>query len=241
MLTLSRYDDKLKSNLVERYGGPRFKRYCKTEVTVVPRQCSILKEFFDYFVKGKEPSEATGKYVVSAVESASGDDSYKKGLIARYDGNLVIVFLNVQGLDTCALKITHNKTEADIFVRFMTTCSEIAIDAFYAVALKLLKDKQRTRIIKGLPTEGVIYSSYPEVDEPISSGFIEYNNIVRARKISGVDTSVIISDSFDRGVSYAEIEAVLPRDIQARFLARKFNDYERSQIEALEPNCALQA
>lgn len=241
MLTYTNYTDRMLSDLVDRYGGPRSRRYIDHKSDQMATQCKIFKEFFDHFVKGKDCSPAVRRYIVDAAKQEKNGLDYQRGLIGWYDNQYIVVFLNCEGLDTCGIKITHNDKEKETFRAFMSGSSSTALSAFYILCLRLLREKQKTRIIKELPTEGVIYSNYPEEDFVLSDGFIQYINTIHALEKACFSSIRIISDAFDRGVTYEELNDILPRDVEARFMNRKFDDFETAQLESLTHNCAIEA
>ena len=242
MLTIyTSHRDRKLSDLIERYGGPRSRRYIDNRPTQEASQCRVFKEFFDHFVKGKDCSPNVRKYIIDSAKQAKESLDYQRGLIGWYDNQYVVVFLNCEGLDTCGIKITHNEKEKETFRAFMSGSSSSALNAFYVLCLRLLREKQRARMFHELPTAGVIYSNYPEEDFVVSDGFIQYINTIHALEKACFSSVRIISDALDRGVTYDEINSIFPNDIEARFLNRNFNGYEKAQLESITHNCAIEA
>ena len=223
------------------FGGSRINRYVGLKQSVEAAMPKLLKEFFEHFVRGKDCSNETRKYIVDAAKLANESDDYLKGAIAEYKDQYVIVFLNVTGLDTCGVKITYNEKDKTLFRAFMSGCSDTAMKALYAVCLRLAREKQRVRILKELETYGVIYSNFPEEDFLVRDGFVIYTNCRYAQKRGDSESIKIITDALARGVTYEEISDVLPRDIECRFLNRELSDYEKAQIKSLHHGIAAEA
>lgn len=225
----------------ERYSGTRVSRYLDIPVKHEATMPKVLYEFFMKFVRGKDCSADVRKYLVDATKSDGISEDIQKGIIGEYDGQYIIVFLGVRGLDTCALKITFNDKDKELFRSFIAGCSPTAMSGLFALCIKLLREKQLVRLYKELETNGVLYSSYPEEDNVIQEGFITYSNEALAKSVANAKVIETISDALYRGVSYEEISDVLPKDYNARFMNRAFDDFELMQIEALQPGIAKEA
>lgn len=228
----------------ERYGGSRVSRYGNQNIKLMEVEASmpkLLKQFFNHFVKGRDCDESIRKYIIDAANETKDSNDFLKGAIGIYKDQYVVVFLNVEGLDTSALKITYNEKDKKLFRAFISGCSNTAMSAFYALCLKMMKEKQRVRLIKQEETRGVIYSTYPEEDKVLQEGFIIYTNEAFAKQRCNSEALEIISNAFERGVTYEEISEILPKDIEARFINRELDDFEKAQLNALEHMIALKA
>ena len=227
----------------ERYGGSRISRYGNMvkKMEVEASMPTLLKQFFDHFVRGKDCSDSVRKYIINAANETRNSDDYLKGVIGIYNDQYIVAFLNAEGLDTSAIKITYNDKDKKLFESFMSGCSQTAMSAFYALCLKLIREKQRVRLIKQQETRGVIYSTYPEEDIILYDGFITYTNEAYAKPRCNPEALEIISNAFERGVTYEEISEILPKDIEARFMNRELNEFEKAQLNALEHGIAAEA
>ena len=226
----------------ERYTGSRISRYANhKKLEVEASMPTLLKQFFDHFVKGKNCDESIRKYIIDAVIETNNSDDYLKGVIGIYNDHYIVAFLNAEGLDTSAIKITYSDKDKKLFRSFMSGCSQTAMSAFYALCLKLIREKQRVRLIKQQKTRGVIYSTYPEEDIILHDGFITYTNEAYAKQRCNPEALEIVSNAFERGVTYEEISDILPKDIEARFMNRELNEFEKAQLNALEHGIAAEA
>lgn len=227
----------------ERYYGSRISRYANQNVKmeVEASMPTLLKQFFDHFVRGKDCTESIREYIIDAAIETKNSDDYLKGAIGIYNNQYVVAFLNAEGLDTSAMKITYNERDKKLFRSFMSGGSSTAINAFYALCLRMMREKQKVRLIKEQETRGVIYSTYPEEDIILSEGFITYTNEAFAKQRCNPEALEIISNAFERGVTYEEISEVLPKDIEARFMNRELDEFEKAQLNALEHGIASEA
>lgn len=227
----------------ERYGGSRISRYGNMvkKMEVEASMPTLLKQFFDHFVRGKDCNDSVRKYIINAANETRNSDDYLKGVIGIYNDQYIVAFLNAEGLDTSAIKITYNDKDKKLFRSFMSGCSQTAMNAFYALCLKLIREKQRVRLIKQQETRGVIYSTYPEEDIILHDGFITYTNEAYAKQRCNPEALEIITNAFERGVTYEEISDILPKDIEARFMNRELDEFEKAQLNALEHGIAAEA
>lgn len=227
----------------ERYFGSRISRYANQNVKmeVEASMPTLLKQFFDHFVRNKDCSESVRKYIIDAATETKKSDDFLKGAIGIYNNQYVVAFLNAEGLDTSAMKITYNERDKKLFRSFMSGGSSTAINAFYALCLRMMREKQRVRLIKQQETRGVIYSTYPEEDIILHDGFITYTNEAYAKQRCNPEALEVVSNAFERGVTYEEISDILPKDIEARFMNRELNEFEKAQLNALEHGIAAEA
>lgn len=231
-------DEHILSMNIPRYGGSRRKRYLnyiQEEATMI----KTLRDIIEHFTQGKECSKQTNKFVLDSIEKAT-KLSYSEGLLAKYKDDYVMVFLKVKGLDNCALRLTYNEEERNLIHNFYMVGSNTARIAFSVACLNIVREKQRVNLINGEPTYGMIYSSYPDKDKPIES-FVRYINAITAGKIANSNSIYVVNSALDRGVSENEILAVLPTGVENKFLNVGWTDFERAQIEALQPDIAKMA
>ena len=234
------YATRTLSNSIRRPGGSRKERYLPIPVVEDVSQHRLIRSYFDHFVKGKDLDSDTRKYFSECYKNQPEAEA-EKGLIALYDDQYVICFLGAENLCCCGMKITHNDNEKEIFRAFMSGSTKVAFKSFQQLCLRLLKEKQRIRILKNLPVVGVLYSSYPEEDIEIKTGFMRYMNRVKALELADSKSVEFISEAIERGCTLEEIDAILPQDPEARFMSRKLDDIEYSQIEFLNPKSAVNA
>lgn len=237
MLTYTTRTDKILSNTINRLGKSRYNRYVDfTRPIQNAEMHKIYKEFFEWFVNNKSFEENIKSYILSLIESNKESMEFRKGLIGILDGEYVVVFMGVSGIDTSVIKITYNDSERILFRRFLDKYDthSPAMDAFLIMTLKLLTSKQIASLIKNETTTGMMYANYPEVDKIIDHGFIRYTTDSLTKGIaykSGIDATF---NAINRGVSIEEIEAVFPDDPEARLFAREFTEMEVAQLNALE-------
>lgn len=222
----------------ERFGGMRKNRYIEREEKEAV-MIKVLEDIINHGINGRNISDSTKKIIKDAAIKAR-DLGWSEGLLAKYKNEYVIVFLNVEGLDHCALKITHNESERKLVNEFYMSSSDKDRLIFSLVCLNLLRDKQRVAVLHRQPTYGMIYSNYPDNDEPIDT-FVQYINIVRAGKIVNVDSIYAVKSAIERGCSEEEILAILPRGTENKFFNVTWTDFELAQMDALMPNISAQA
>ena len=231
-------EEKEYANIFQRYGRSRKERYLdkpNCEATMV----GVLRELLNFGVKATTPSEATIKFINESIEK-SRNLGYKDGMIAMYKGDYIIVFLKVKGLDHCALKLTHNAEERKLLNEFyMSSTAETRL-ILSVMCLNLLREKQRINMLNSKPTYGIVYSNYPEKDEPIDT-FVRYINVSQASQIANINSIYAVNAALERGCSEEEILSILPRGTENKFFNVQWTDYELAQMNALEPGISALA
>ena len=193
----------------------------------------VIRELLNFGVRATEPSEAAANFINESIEKAK-TLGYEDGMIAMYKEDYIIVFLNIDGLDHCALRLTYNADERKLLNEFyMSSTAETRL-ILSVVCLNLLREKQRINLINGKPTYGIIYSNYPGKDESIDT-FVRYINLTQASKIANSSSIYAVNAALERGCSEEEILSVLPLGAENKFFNVQWTDYELAQINALEP------
>ena len=245
MLMYSTNEEKEISSLLRRgmRGEVRGDRYISLSSKKEVSMNTILKQFIDTFVRNQKPDEYVRKYIVECINRLKKfdkqNDFIEGGILAKYHERYIIVFPRIRNLDLCALKVTHSDKEDKLLMEFFANVDPKVKELFIEVCYQIAEDKQQRRVLRDLPTSGVIYSNYPEEDIVISDGFVEY--ITTNHKEISTDSNLVINELLSRKVSYEEIDSIIPEDVESRFLVRDFDEYEIAQLEILYPNISAQA
>ena len=151
-----------------------------------------------------------------------------------------MVFLGINGLDDCGIRLTYSEKENEIFEKFMYISTEDSMAVFKSICIHLVFDKQKISLLKGLPTYGIIHSNHPD-DGVMVDSVVKYVNVLEASKIANPSYIYAISAAIDRGVSINELNSILPEAAEYRFLNASECGFQLAQIEALESRIAKEA
>ena len=226
------------SNIFQRYGRSRDKRYVERTIGEA-KMVGVLKDICLFGTTGMTLPHSTMLFVQESIKKAK-TLGYKEGLYATYKGEYIVVFLNVEGLDHSALKITHNEEERKLFNNIFISSTEDTRLVFSIMCLNLLREKQRIALLDGKPTYGMLYSNYPETEEAIDT-FVKYINVAQAGKIVNVNSIYAVNEALNRGCTEEEIMEVIPRGTENKFFNVQWTDYELAQVNALKPNIKYEA
>lgn len=193
----------------------------------------ILEELIGFFVDGVRPSDYVTKY---CEEASKNKDAINHCTFGEYKGNYVVVLKDPPYMETCGLILTYDEYEKSKFNGFMSRWGNNKEELFFSVIYKILEDKRRIRLIKGLPVEGVLYGGYPDVDDLLMGGFITYINPAVSTALLESEAVAEVAAAISRGVTNEQLIYALPRDPEARFLAREFTDEELDRIRDLVPD-----
>ena len=234
------------SCLVERgYGGShrRSDRYAPRKAYQIgTRMIPFFKDLI-YRSLGNEELDPDGIYQEEIKKISSTSARYfKHGIIAKYNDYIGLFFADVPGLDTCGLRLTYTEEEFNRTLEFISRNKGTAlINAFMAFGLDYLLKMQNINLIKELPTYGVVYT-FSVTERYILMGDhcarIIYHD---GNSIDMAAYNAAQSALFDRDVPLEELEAILPDGPEAKLFARKYIDFEISQIEYLERHIAAEA
>lgn len=227
--------EKEASGIFQRYGRMRKDRYIDRhidEVTMV----GVIRDLMNFGVKGASLSDATIDFINQSIEKAK-TLGYKDGLLAKYKDEYIIVFLGVKGLDHCALKLTHNAEERKLLNEFYISSTSESRMVLSIMCLNILREKQRIALMNAEPTYGIVYSNYPEKDEPIDT-FVRYINISQAGNTANLNSIYAVNAALERGCTEEEVLSILPKGVENKFFNVCWTDYELAQMNALQPGIA---
>lgn len=234
MIAYSKRTDRQNSFIIKRGVYTREDRYIKIKIDH-PQMPKIVKEVIEVFLYKHELSKGTYEYL-SQIQNEKKEFTNS---IGYYNGDYIIPFIRVGGIECAALRITYNGSDRELVREFVNSASEEMMNILQMVVYHIVLDKQKIRILDDKDTVGIIYQTYPLEDTKLNYGFIQY--LIPSKAVDKFVLSAL-NGAISRGVSLDEIDQIIPDDPKSRFgLANNYDEYIISQIDALMPGIASMA
>lgn len=170
---------------------------------------------------------------LSTVEIATNNILY--GRIGEDDD--IVAILTEAGC-ACGYRLTHSEVERSRIKHLMLEFnrdeeSERLRDLFTTFIYCMIKDHMMIACKKGNFIEGMVFDPYPGETYYIDDGFVSYEDKAKAFRVIDSDAYSEVLSAIERGCELEDVIDILPEDPHARMFLRKYDEYELSQIAAL--------
>lgn len=158
-------------------------------------------------------------------------------LYGRIGENDDIVAILTECGCACGYRITHSEIERNrvkhLMLEFNREDYQQLRDLFTVFIYCMIKDHMMIACKKGNFIEGMVFDPYPGETYYIEDGFVSYEDKVKAFEVIDANAYSEVLSAIERGCELEDVIGILPEDPHARMFLRKYDEYEISQIAAL--------